>query len=1226
MPLISDLVAVPEQVHRGDFVLRLSQGVNDATGTLGDYVFTEQIVACFDSALTFVRAAVEGHTSKAAYLHGSFGSGKSHFMAVLHLLLQHNPEVRARAELEQVVSKHSRWLDGKKFLLVPYHLIGARSMESAILGHYVEHVRALHPDAPLPGVFLSERLFDDARRLRQTMGDETFFRSLESGRPASASGWGALGARWTPATFDAAIAAPPRDEARVRLVSDLVTTLFQSYRDVAASADKEAYVALDVGLSIISKHARALGYDALILFLDELILWLASRVADLGFVSREGQKLAKLVEAQTADRPTPVVSFVARQRDLRELVGEHVPGAERLGFADVLKYWEDRFHKITLEDRNLPVIVNKRVLKMRTLGARAELDAAFESATRVRDEVMSVLLTTEADRTMFKLVYPFSPALIQALVAVSSALQRERTALKILLQLLVNRRDDLQLGDIVPVGDLWDVIADGDEPFSEVMRIQFDNARRLYVQKLLPMLEQQHKGRADELRARPRGDVGGDAFRADDRLVKTLLLAALVPNVEAFKGLTAARLAALNHGSIRSPIPGREGRDVLMKCRAWVGGGIGEIKISEDATNPTIQIQLSGVDTESIFKNAESHDNEGNRRQLVRKLLFAQLGINDEDQLFHSYEWTWRGTRRRVQVVYANVWTLPDDSLRAREGDWRVVIDYPFDEEGYTPKDDIARIERFRAEGDPTRTLCWLPHFFSRDMRRDLGRLVVFEYILAGERFGDYASHLSAVDRSVARSLLDNQRSQLRQRVISALEVAYGVTNDTSGLIDGSHDLETSFQSLDPEFRPRPPTGAILGDAFKNLLDQMLSYQFRDHPKFEEEVRPAQVKKVLAEVRRAIAEPGGRIVVEKDLRPVMRAIANPLQLGEMTAGDAFLLGRHWYDHFKKSAAAAGSEITVARLRAWMDQPHPMGLPTQLQNLVILLFADQDQRSFFLHGGPTTPSLDSLSDELELRTQHLPDVKVWAVACQRASSIFGLTPSALVSATNVAQLEADLRGQAAGLRANADALRLKLAERGRDLGLTEGTPARLATAIAAQAVVEAILSATAGTVVEKFASGSGQPSPEILGSSLKKAGEVVEALDKTRWNVIESAWSLDTGADLRTQVVSVLSNDELHQALVPALQQIENDAARLLAESARRPPKPKAQPDEPVIPPVPRPPIGTKGTRVRLVEEQQSAQLDAVAAKQLFRELERKVDANTTRRLSISWRIEERDEG
>ncbi len=66
--------------------------------------------------------------------------------------------------------------------------------------------------------------------------------------------------------------------------------------------------------------------------------------------------------------------------------------------------------------------------------------------------------------------------LVQTLIAVSAALQRERTALKPMLQLLVDRRDDLELGQIIPFGDLFDVIADGDEPFLEAMRIHFDDA------------------------------------------------------------------------------------------------------------------------------------------------------------------------------------------------------------------------------------------------------------------------------------------------------------------------------------------------------------------------------------------------------------------------------------------------------------------------------------------------------------------------------------------------------------------------------------------------------------------------------------------------------------------------------------------------------------------------------------------------------------------------------
>ena len=120
------------------------------------------------------------------------------------------------------------------------------------------------------------------------------------------------------------MAAPPGDDLRGRLAGDLVKHLFQGYHGVSAG-QTESFLSLDKGLSVISRHASDLGYDALILFLDELILWLASHAARPDFVHQEGQKLAKLVESQTPDRPVPIVSFVARQRDLRDLVGKNAP-------------------------------------------------------------------------------------------------------------------------------------------------------------------------------------------------------------------------------------------------------------------------------------------------------------------------------------------------------------------------------------------------------------------------------------------------------------------------------------------------------------------------------------------------------------------------------------------------------------------------------------------------------------------------------------------------------------------------------------------------------------------------------------------------------------------------------------------------------------------------------------------------------------------------------------
>src|SRR5262249_37682905 len=148
---------------------------------------------------------------------------------------------------------------------------------------------------------------------------------------------------------------------------------------------------------------------------------------------------------------------------------DSVPGAESLNFGDALKHWEGRFHTITLEDRNLPAIAEKRVLKPKSDAARKELDAAFEETAKIRESVMNVLLTNDGDRQMFRRVYPFSPALVQTLIAVSSVLQRERTALKVMVQLLFEQRDTLKVGDLVPAGDLFDAIAHGDEAFSQDM-------------------------------------------------------------------------------------------------------------------------------------------------------------------------------------------------------------------------------------------------------------------------------------------------------------------------------------------------------------------------------------------------------------------------------------------------------------------------------------------------------------------------------------------------------------------------------------------------------------------------------------------------------------------------------------------------------------------------------------------------------------------------------------
>lgn len=958
---------------------------------MGIYIVTPELKECFDNALTFICSALQTNTSKASYLHGSFGSGKSHFMAVLHLILRGNPTARSIPELASVITKHNEWLGGKRFLLAPYHMIGAPDMESGILGGYVEFIRRTHPTTPIPGVYRAEGLFRDAENLRQQMGDEQFFATLSAGA-SNGGGWGKLEAGWNAERFENAVLAEPGSEERAQLISALVSKIFGSY-DTQASGHGEAFVSLDRGLSVLSRHAASLGYDGLILFLDELILWLASHAADLKFVHQEGQKLAKLVEAQTPDRPIPLISFVARQRDLSELIGDSVPGAERLNFSDSLKHWEGRFHTIALEDRNLPAIAERRVLKCKSDTVRQELDAAFAQTQKIREAVMNILLTSEGDRAMFRKVYPFSPALVQTLIAVSSVLQRERTALKVMMQLLVDQRETLQVGDIVPVRDLFDVIAHGDEAFSQEMAIHFENAKRLYHRKLLPMLEKQH-GRREDVERLPFDDPKRLAFRNDDRLIKTLLLSALAPEVESLRALTAERLAALNHGTIKSPLPGREGQEVLRRCRLWAAS-VGEIRIGEE-TNPTIAIQLSGVDTEAIIERARREDNLGNRIRRVRQMLFEQLGVEGEDAFEQYHDFLWKQTKRSCIVLFRNIRELPDASLENHEERWKLVIDFPFDEAGHGPRDDVSRLQTFKStHADGAKTIGWIPAFFSAEAQKDLGLLVILEHILTGERFSQYANDLSPQDRQAAKSLLENQRSVLRQRVQNHLDAAYGLEALSPGSLDTTHDLELHerFFSLWHGFDLQLPVAATLGDAMHHLLSQALAHEFPAAPDFDAEIKSSTVKKVYDLVSEATRTPYGRLFVERSFRSLLRVVANPLLLGEM-GHDAthFVLGHHWRHHFTRKAAETGGAMSVRQLRQWIDDPKPMGLPKDAQNLILLLFAEQTNRTFYRHGARWEGTLTTLPDDCELREQKLPEQRQWEAAVQRAGSIFGLAIS------------------------------------------------------------------------------------------------------------------------------------------------------------------------------------------------------------------------------------------
>ena len=1167
MTYLKDLIDIRDHVGRGDFVLRLSEGVTDPVGTVKHYQVTPPLVKNFDEALGLIKGALMGPngrtSSKAAYLHGSFGSGKSHFMAILYLLLHGDANARSIPELAEVITKHNAWTQGKKFLMVPFHLMDAKNLESAILGGYASYIERNHPDAPTPAIYRAEGLLQNAEQLRAKMGDAIFFEGLNEKKIIPiGGGWGTINARWDAVRYANALQSNPNSEECRKLVRDLVDT------HLPAMKNTEEFVDLDDGLAILSAHAKEIGYDALVLFLDELILWLASKAGDPAFVSREGNKVVKLVESNRADRPVPIVSFIARQRDLRDMIGQHIAGAERLAFADVLDHHEGRFGVINLEDRNLPAIAEKRILLPKSEAARQQMDAEFARTSTLREEVMKTLLTRKSNRDDFRKLYPFSPALVDTLVAVSSLLQRERTALKVMAMLLSSQKETLQLGQMVPVGDLFDQVSQGDEAFSSDMKIHFENANRLYRQHLKPLLEKEHNLTFEEAEVLEWNDPKRAALRNDDRLIKTVLLAALVPEVEALKDMTPARLAALNHGTILSPIPGQEATTVINKFKKWAAAA-GQIKVTEGAGSTLISIQLSTVDTEQILAKAGAVDNNGNRIRKVKELMFKALGRENEDQLYYTHEFRWRGTPREANVIFTNIRELGSDSLICKGGGWKVIIDYPFDQGGHTVRDDIAKIETFQSEEEATRTICWIPSFFNAQSMDALGTFIRLEQILKDSQFPNYVQHLNETDRQSAKSQLESQRDQLRSQLLSRIEMAYGIRGGGEDYLDDGNMLDGSeqFRCLDPSIHLQAPVAANLEQGLTALLDQALRQQFPKHPHFDDKISLTKgaLTKVLDVVREAAGSQEPSVMVDPVMRRQMQQFGNLLKLGEM-GETRFQLGQSWKNHFNRQAAQSSGALTVGKLRKWTDEPEPMGLPEPIQDLLILAFAEQTNRVFKYHLGPAVAEIGSLDDEMTLEEVALPDGQDWTLALERAKALFGIPTSPLLNAVNVTALGEAVQRKVVDLTGPLQSLISRL-ESIRVSAFASGSCARLETAREGLLLLKTLEGTQGNTLIGRLAGFKLTGKPAVLASGMTSAAKLNQALETAEWDIFEGIRYLHderkAAADnIWQDLETAFASDEHAISLLPKMNELRGLAVKLLTRPA---PTPKPISPAPVDP-------------------------------------------------------------
>jgi hypothetical protein len=346
MTTISECFDLPdrESITALGFVVSLDDDESAERQRIDDYVITPKVAVELPAIFSALRHAYRARSDAGRFIHGSFGSGKSHFLSFIGLLLEgreaawHKPDTTVTA-----LREHRAWIAEASLLVVRLHMLTAAGTTATTFDRTVYEAvnRALSRRGKRPFEFLNvEGVLTEARAEAATYGAQ-FWHRLEQAEIVGGQ-----------ADFDAL--ANGSLEEREQLARAYLTW---KGRDVASSGVDPNWAQ---GLQRLTSHLKSEGIGGLVLLVDEFLLWLREKSGPE--FERAINQLNVIVDHNDGARAVPVFVFVARQRrisdffpDIRDdnLLHEH------------LGHHSKRFEETSLEDVELRHVCKGRVLRRR---------------------------------------------------------------------------------------------------------------------------------------------------------------------------------------------------------------------------------------------------------------------------------------------------------------------------------------------------------------------------------------------------------------------------------------------------------------------------------------------------------------------------------------------------------------------------------------------------------------------------------------------------------------------------------------------------------------------------------------------------------------------------------------------------------------------------------------------------------------------------------------------
>lgn len=924
----------PQDIRAMGFVIKLREadpGSEEVRRLVDDYVITPAVEMELPRILDDMKQVFDRGEEYGRFIHGSFGSGKSHLMTMLSLLVEtaapawkkFRPLLDAHRDAQQRkgrdVPDHEAWLSRANLLVVRIHMLSVRGRTTGFdRAVYEGFNQALKRRGKTPFEFLNaDSIFDEVRREAKEYGDIVWKRletaSIVGGRD----------------DFEVIAAGSP--QARERFARAWLT---YKGRDPADAGVDPRW---GEGLKRMGEHAKAQGFGGIVLMIDEFLLWLAEKSGQ-EFV-QEINSLNVIVDHNTGQRPVPIFAFVARQRNLQEFFPDLVDEGK---IHEHLDHHAKRFEVTKLQDVELRHIVKGRVLRPKDA---AEIEKAVNNLSERNQKVLPALLAG-ADLDYLRDVYPFHPALIEMLVDVTSLMQRERSALRLLYELLVLHYPHLPLGEFLPVGSAFAAIfpESGVEASKKVELMQ--DIHHQYYSRIAPAMQRMREDGPSEFNEERR--------RALDQIVKTVLLGAVSPRLKQ-GGLTIERLVQLNSVDVEGETFRGQVRVAETDLLA-LSQRVPDLQVAGQGKTALVCYVLGRVSLGEILERARSKvDNPAQRFKVFWAALKSTLGIDSvkgfEEGGPNEGDWdlNWRRTRRRGRIKLGNVREMSYDDFEPPMGAFKVLIDYPWDDPGHTVDEDRLRATNVRKQKGVLHTVCWLPRHLSPTEIGVLTELAAVRYLLSEPGRDDLLETLGPQDRGKIIDQASIREKTLEGQLAELLTEVYVRHGEFFSLIS---DIDSS--------RPRE----TLADNIEHVATILMDRRYPQHPHFLAEPKKQDIEALLKWMVEA-GESNVSVAYDEAVGKVLKNLGQPLELANLGQTKASL---RLDSRYIKDVLQRADQDSVAWAPIAEHLRDTYGLQPPVVDLFLCFLCQRDHRALRELDGEPLEAQIGMSPTIRIRLQ------------------------------------------------------------------------------------------------------------------------------------------------------------------------------------------------------------------------------------------------------------------